>query len=334
MDSSGFAFIDKDVFINPNLQYGGLDVYHIRPNPSSNSLQVDRVNMLFRFGLPVLETGIDFVTISCRCHPGTTTAEYRRLGTSLPFYDDPREAIIHIEMRVRRIIKSEDFDDIPAQDFVMIVHRSALRKLVQQFQAKVQGLVGLPQRGLLIPYEEWGPSVTRWFKRDITGQRTAYTYGQRYLETKHTVGSGIPNNENRVLLTDFNPSTVQETLRRRKGNKNPIRIVRNGTVTSVRHADPPRLDLRNLALHVDAFGQLGMFGRSIDAQEDPDDILECRGYFKESIVNRLPYVLFVGGEEWSSLNIYDIFIDGPRLIIVVVSSDSHRILCRSTVNPS
>jgi hypothetical protein len=322
VDSSGFAFIDKHVFVNPNLQYGGLDVYHIRPSDSGTIPQADRVNMLFRFGLPVLEAGIAFVAISCRCSPGTTTAEYRRLGTSVPFYDDPKEAIIHIEMRVRRVVKSEDADDLPAQDFVMIVHRSALRTLIQQFQAKVQDLPDLPQQGLIIPYAEWGPAVTRWFKRDITGQRTACTYGQRYVETKHSIGAGFPKNESEVLLMDFNLSTVQETLRRRGGNKDPIRIVPNGTLTSVRHVDPPRLDWRNFALHVDAFGQLGMFERSTEVQKDPDDILECRGYFKENIVNRLPYVLFVGGEEWSSLNIYDVFIDGPRLIIVVVSTDS------------
>ncbi|KAF8179645.1 hypothetical protein BJ912DRAFT_982345 [Pholiota molesta] len=252
VDSSGFAFIDKDVFVNPNLHTADLTSIIYGPTCSSTG---KLIALTCYSGLAASTRDRHslrehLMSMSSR----TTTTEYRRLGTS--------EAIIHIEMRVRRVVKSEDADDLPAQDFIMIVHRSALHKLIQQFQAKVQ-----------------------WFKRDITGQRTAYTYGQRYVETKHTIG--------RVLLMDFNLSTVQETLRRRGGHKDPIRI-------------------------------LGMFERSTEAQEDPDDILECRGYFKENIVNRLPYVLFVGGEEWSSLNIYDVFIDGPRLIIVVFDENYKR----------
>ncbi|KAF9448684.1 hypothetical protein P691DRAFT_30724 [Macrolepiota fuliginosa MF-IS2] len=185
-------FLTTDIFLLPNRKTGELEYWRIPKNPSDPAPN----QPFFVLSLPQCRSGRSFQSILCRAEPNPGTRSH---GASKPFYDDPHQAIATFIIEVR---SSARFGQ-RVTSFLLFVHRNSLVGCLEKFPLSTS-FVNRPQS---VPYDEWGPSICRWFSID---QRLwlATTFGQRcVLPPPKANTEGAP-----LTLLDFNPVNVAIVL--------------------------------------------------------------------------------------------------------------------------
>lgn len=132
-------------------------------------------------GLPSLSQGNYIFRMSCHCELGTA-GPY----SSKPFYAASDEAIAIFNIQVNHET---------ADSFSMFVRRKSLLGLCpsqHEFNEDAPFEV--------IPWDAWGPDVTRWMQRSISSDPAFTTAGARAVLREKNMG---------LIVVDFNPARVQ-----------------------------------------------------------------------------------------------------------------------------
>jgi len=188
----GLVFLSEELLLNPSSSSCALNIYSILPTIAlKNGTAGLSKRPICSLGLPPPEKGNYFSLIDCKCSPNPTAQDAfpSHLPESIPFTEDPKQAIVVFTISVRR-------DDPPKEwSFGMVVHRRALLDLVQR------NLANTPNSSprIVIPWNEWGPSIVRWLP--TLGSTLPPSWGQRLFE--------LHNHTLHVL--NFNPREIESS---------------------------------------------------------------------------------------------------------------------------
>ncbi|KAH9855664.1 hypothetical protein C2E23DRAFT_814283 [Lenzites betulinus] len=195
--------------------------------------------------LPSLHSGALVLRMTCRCEPNPRGPPHAATyaDTNVPFYSDPEQAVMVLHMHLR----------LPtgiARVYTMIVHRSSLLRIVNAIResstttsasesastsatanageehVRLQSpgttdavphddaLLEKDEGPVRVPWVNWGPAVTRWFKDELSGTRwITTTCGQRFVRAH-------PNGRLRVI--DFNRLAIKRYAHARSLSGSPI----------------------------------------------------------------------------------------------------------------
>ncbi|KAF9442459.1 hypothetical protein P691DRAFT_714395 [Macrolepiota fuliginosa MF-IS2] len=184
-------FLTMHTFLLPNASNGELEYWRIPEGPSETHTPDQP---FFILSLPPLSSGNVFrwIFLSAKPQPadGLQTA-------SKPFYTDPHRAIIIVEITIQSVDRSR------MTVFSFFVHRSSLMECLDTFSA----FISSDERPTPVPYDDWGPSVCRWFSGYANGYDMGSLggmFGQRYASAAMGVGP--------LIVFNFNPIDVARVL--------------------------------------------------------------------------------------------------------------------------
>ncbi|KAF9448753.1 hypothetical protein P691DRAFT_668836 [Macrolepiota fuliginosa MF-IS2] len=148
VSGSGLVVLSHDLFINPNIDWDCLDIYHI-PQPS----QGETVRLIQRLGLPKTCEDTSIHSIQCWAAPNPTgdNGFPKYVPASVPFVGRPENAIMLFRLDVEQRYRQSDLS--------MIVHRCSVMKLLPPPQ-------DWPtiSSGRIREWQEWGPEVSCWME--------------------------------------------------------------------------------------------------------------------------------------------------------------------------
>jgi hypothetical protein len=196
--------------------------------------------------------------------------------------------------------------------FTMIVHRKAILNLVSVH------LLDVATAPTVIPWDIWGPPVTRWFNTELDSieaapQTSMHSYGQRYVtlgafraiyeeveeDGEEDEEEDDEEEDDSIIIYDFNPWQVRDV----RSRKEHIRACQSAVIDH----------------EVEVVGGVGGGSGSEGYEaEQSSNVCFSNGVFKLDIVGRLPYVQYkcLMGREY-----YDtIMIDEERVIGVQASA--------------
>ncbi|KAG6867944.1 hypothetical protein C0993_009256 [Termitomyces sp. T159_Od127] len=183
-------FLSPTYIILPNGSSGTLDLFIISPsNP-------DPSGPILRLAFPAITPGYSIRAIYGRSEPNPSPSGLPH--STRPFHPTPEDAIAIFKLHIR--YDGEDAHDWA--DFSMFTHRSTLLRLCEERSERP---------GETVPWEQWGPPVTRWIDAEIVPWWITTSAGQRCVLsiTPEAVGLGSAPF---VMLLDFNPLAVKRAL--------------------------------------------------------------------------------------------------------------------------
>ncbi|KIM38660.1 hypothetical protein M413DRAFT_75813 [Hebeloma cylindrosporum] len=204
------VFLTEHLMLLPNKLNKSLDVFRIPIAPTTVS-----PSPILNLCLPVLREGDELDEISCRSEPSLrNSGRLRKLGrhggtgpASRAFVATAEDAICLVSLRISVSIDTYDgepSDFEPMRSLTFIVHRNALRALVDEYagnNSEEEGGV------IIVPWATWGPPITRWFNlAGYSGGWITVTAGQRYVvmpQDWSLSGVGVP-----MYVLDFNGENV------------------------------------------------------------------------------------------------------------------------------
>ncbi|KAF9448585.1 hypothetical protein P691DRAFT_800519 [Macrolepiota fuliginosa MF-IS2] len=183
-------FLTEHIFILPNAATGELEYWRIPQHLSESTPE----RPFFILSLPRLCSHSVFHRIYCRAepHPGPQ-------GVSKPFYTDPHHAIIIFKITIYPTGTPQT-----VSDFVFFVHRSSLVEILETFSASISS----DERPKPLPYDDWGPSVCRWFNDSVDGYRIGNitaVVGQKFVTSAKSGPAPL-------ILRNFNQIDVAKAL--------------------------------------------------------------------------------------------------------------------------
>jgi len=213
----GFAFLDEDVIITTDSDWNCLHIYHIPPTGSLEDLEVRLVHSL---ELPPIREQHFISDFLCRSSPNPSSrlSYVNRKTVDIPSYlPDPASAIIIFYMEaVDEETVEDQFHNIgreeepyTSDEFAMIVHRQSLLNLLPlDHTTNGSGIRNILEP---IPWSDWGPPISRWFKGDSFRRQMTLCTGQRYIEydNQDYTGDRIPAS---LTILDFNPFSIKMAL--------------------------------------------------------------------------------------------------------------------------
>lgn len=189
----GLVFLSEELLLNPSSSSCVLNIYSILPATAfENGTAAAPEHPICSLGLPSLGKGNYISLIDCKCSPNPTAQDAfpRHVPESMPFTEDPKQAIVVFAITVRRNDASKEWN------FLMVVHRRALLDLVHANITSTSN----SSRPRVIPWNKWGPSIVRWLPT-LHGALPP-GWGQRIFE--------LDNHTLHVL--NFNPKEIESLL--------------------------------------------------------------------------------------------------------------------------
>ena len=187
-------FLKDDLLLIPDSDHCAFRIYQV---PSSLS-PTPYIRLVQTLNLPTLKGSAVLTSFCSHIAPNAThlSAFPPHFPHGRPFLSDPESAIITFSFAVRiGDIEGEDIDY-----FSMIVHKKSLVDLVP---LNIDEGASTPS----LPWESWGPPVTRWFIiNESAADFSMNSCGQRYVQcTPSIFSSPTTLREPRTItLYDFN----------------------------------------------------------------------------------------------------------------------------------
>ncbi|KAF9440082.1 hypothetical protein P691DRAFT_803594 [Macrolepiota fuliginosa MF-IS2] len=184
-------FLTTHTFLLSNASNGELEYWRIPQGPSETHTPDQP---FFILSLPPLSSGNVFRQIFLSAKPQPAGGLQ---AASKPFYTDPHRTIIIVEVTIQPV------DGSRMTVFSFFVHRSSLMECLDTFSA----FISSDERPTPVPYDDWGPSVCRWFSGSANGYSMGSiirVFGQRY--TSAAIGAGP------LIVLNFNPIDVAKVL--------------------------------------------------------------------------------------------------------------------------
>lgn len=260
------------------------------------------VRLIISLDLPALAPHRVVQTFDSRCAPNVTENSEIPLyvPSTRPFLSDPLAAVIVFSITIIGLGERHGIR--------MVVHRMALLNLVLPHL-----LDATTTAATSIPWNFWGPPVTRWLAVEegnlFASETNMHSYGQRYVELgslknidedkegnndedSGNTSDDIPGDQS-IIICDFNPWRVQD-----------VRL----------HPEKYAVEMRGG--QSDVF-EVEVVGGGSGDEDGSSDVYLTNGVFKDDIVGKLPYVQCSRSSlDWP---LYDnVLIDEERLIGVQV----------------
>ncbi|KAF9443460.1 hypothetical protein P691DRAFT_778871 [Macrolepiota fuliginosa MF-IS2] len=188
-------FLTTHTFLLPNKKNGGVEYWRI-PEGLSEAHTPDQP--FFILSLPPLSSGNMFRRISLNAEPQPAGGLQ---AASKPFYTDPHRAIIVTQVTIQPVDRSR------MTVFSFFVHRNSFVECLDIFSP----FISSSKRPIPVPYDDWGPSVCRWFSGSADGYDMGSLggmFGQRYASAARGMGP--------LIVFNFNPIDVAKVLVARK----------------------------------------------------------------------------------------------------------------------
>lgn len=185
------------VFLLPNNINKALELWDVR---STSPFPIGAL------GLPPLNSGYDLVKTECQCAPKPTSSRLHH--SNKPFHASSRDAIAVFNLRI--------LDNQQAStNLSMFVHRKTLLGLCSPALNNDQygdGNTGYQNgRFETIPWDIWGPNVTRWLvNNSVALYKSPPAAGAR------TISEAI-NVKNTLFVLDFHPPRINIARAQLKG---------------------------------------------------------------------------------------------------------------------
>lgn len=263
------------------------------------------IRLMISLDLPTLAAHKVIGTFSSRCAPNPTkNSEIPIYAPSTrPFLTDPLAATIVFSITIVGSSGERDY-------IQMVVHRRALLNLVPLHLLEVATATATS-----IPWNVWGPPVTRWLTAEVPGlvpQTNMHSYGQRYVEL-----GGLEDIDDEEGNSDEEEGNSDEKEGNREGDDSDNIDVDLAII--ICDFNPWRV--QDARLHQEKYGvdvrgdQSSVFNVEVVGGGE-SDVCFANGVFKFDIVGKLPYVQYCRSK-WPP---YDyVVIDEERLIGVQVS---------------
>jgi len=192
-----FSFLSQDTLVIPNLTLNTLGVSKI----IIDSDDTPRLVPLCILHLPPLAQDTLIYNLYCRAAPNPTSSDPVSISSlsHRPFRDKAEDAIIIFDIL---------YGHSSGSDWLTFtVHRSALLAHVPVAHRACAAFCPAPEASTLdivhVPWPEWGPAATRWFKEECTSMSwITRTAGQRAVTLRDSMPSPI-------IVRDFNPYAVR-----------------------------------------------------------------------------------------------------------------------------
>ncbi|KAF9444337.1 hypothetical protein P691DRAFT_763497 [Macrolepiota fuliginosa MF-IS2] len=183
--------LTTDIFVLPNATTGELEYWKIPQRPLESTFTLP----FFILSLPRLRPDKILHSIYCSGEPNPTSGVR---GASKPFYTDPHHALVTFYV----IIQSADL--VQEIDFMFFVHRNSLLGCLDKFPT----FISSDEWPESVPYDDWGPSICRWFSDSIDGHQIvclATAFGWRFAPSTTSIAAPI-------ILLNFSQIDVARVL--------------------------------------------------------------------------------------------------------------------------
>jgi hypothetical protein len=282
--------LKDDLLLIPDSHRCALHIYQV-PSTSSPTPYIRLVQTL---NLPTLKSSV-FLTDFCShsaphsTHPSTFPPHF---PSSRPFLSEPESAIITFSFAVS-LIENDNTDY-----FSMVVHKKSLVDLVP---LNVYEGTSTPS----LPWESWGPPVTRWFIIDETATEFSMnSYGQRYVQCTPSVFVS-PSTPRIITLYDFNPWRVRYVQHHQ--DQILASVLEHPNLIQIKFSrEDTSSNAQNTQLNEDGDRELEALLEDVCVTDK----------FTSNIIGKLPCIAYCS-TKWPR---YDgLFIDDERLIGIYVS---------------
>lgn len=183
-------FLSPQILLLPNAAENVFEFWHV---PST--AETAPTSPIGALGLPPFKEGHFISMLSCRGEPNPVTGGLPY--STRPYHPSAMDAIIIFNLRVQGMGVV-----VPWNSFSIFAHRRALLKLCLDITSPLtDGNVPL------IPWAQWGPSITRWLGGGVLPTRwITTTSGQRCVFRLARSGDE-PSSP--IVVFDFNPTSVK-----------------------------------------------------------------------------------------------------------------------------
>lgn len=222
---SGPLFLTEDLVMLPNAKDGMLEVWKIPRKANLPSPSVPFVILQ----LPTLAPGRQYASISCRGEPnpvGESTKPGSHIRKRL-YQANAENAVMIFNVNVEP--SQNPFNIALGHTYTFFVHRKSLVTAVEEADKRRQSMtqddtlslmgrfkasddINIPfpsaiASSIAVPWQEWGPPVTRWLEVERVSTRWITTSaGQRAILTSRPTAGGT-----NLLVFDFNPYHIKRT---------------------------------------------------------------------------------------------------------------------------
>ena len=206
-DCGYFSFLSQDTLVIPNLVQNTLEIAKV----AIKSDDIPCLVPLCVLNLPPLARHASIVRLGCHTEPNPTGPSPFSIPapSNRPFRNKPEDAIILFSVLIEE--RPVDFQFRQTRPFIFIVHRRALLNHIPAAHRACAPFCSTPEPApetVQVPWEAWGPSVTRWFEGDSALMRwITTTAGQRAVTMED--GASSP-----IIVRDFNPYAVRSARAR------------------------------------------------------------------------------------------------------------------------
>lgn len=184
-------FLTPQILLLPNTLKGVFEFWKVPSIPNTAPTRP-----IAALGLPTLREGHIFSMLSCRGEPNPVKDGIPYAAQ--PFHSSPMDAIVIFNLRVQGMEVV-----VPGNSFSLFVHRRALFELCPDIT------MPQPYDEVVIPWERWGPSVTRWLGAGVMPTRwITTTCGQRCVFRLTRAG----DEPSPIVVLDFNPASVKHAV--------------------------------------------------------------------------------------------------------------------------
>ncbi|KAJ6496200.1 hypothetical protein C8R45DRAFT_155335 [Mycena sanguinolenta] len=192
VNTTGFAFLTKDILIVTNSAEDCLDVFYVPDDALPRFLDA--------FYLPILARGVSIHTFQCRGAPNPRPSASAPLprSSSASFLARPASAVILYTLQM--------ITPSGASDHMFVLHRARFAALLSRYLAHDPNVID-DDDAFDVQWEEWGPRCTRWLDADeLSMQYITTTAGQRMVTIAHNAFQRPAP----IRVLDFNPATVAD----------------------------------------------------------------------------------------------------------------------------
>jgi hypothetical protein len=189
----GLVFLTPQILLIPNTVENVLEFWNI---PSTPDMAPTRP--IGALGLPALREGLYLGILSCRGEPSPFGSGLPY--STLPFHSSSMDAIVIFNLRV------EGVGIAPNNRFSMFVHRRALLALCPDATTSP---ISQPDDDVdvnIIPWDRWGPSVTRWVDTGVMPTRWITTTAGQRCALRFARNEDDPSP---IVILDFNPTSLK-----------------------------------------------------------------------------------------------------------------------------
>jgi hypothetical protein len=212
-----FLILSSKIFLLVNVREWCFELY------SYESSDIGGTRLLTLM-LPPLSADYHAFNLACRNSSLTSSAgatydshsrrdHLLRLGNCLPFHVAPDSAVALFKFSIMVS------DRTSAYQYVLVTHRrSLLLTLSNPLAAHAQGGQ--------IPWQDWGPPVTRWISSPLDVYRATITKGQRFAAIQSITSESGFELPAPICIFDFNPYLVRRLLHFPRSIESPTSVTR------------------------------------------------------------------------------------------------------------